>query len=360
MSNEIPQTMKALVQQDKENWIAVQEIPVPKLDENEVLVKVEYIAQNPTDWKHAAFVSVPGVINGCDYAGTVVQLGENLKIALKVGDKVAGSTHGGIYKDKGAFAEYSRIESNMTFKIPDSLKEDEASTFGIGWGTACQALIQSQGHSWPPEKVSEGSWYIVYGASSSVGLFAIQLAKAIGYKVLAVCSPHSYDLVKSYGADETVDYHDKDAAVTKAKEITGGGVPYALDTISEGESWKITAALMGNKGKQLNMLLPGPGEEDQKKYGPGIKFTRTLLYTAFGREFNFSPRAEKPTMIPGSSDDRKFGEEWYAKTAEMIAKFNIKPNPISLRKGGLNDVSAGFQEMKEGKVSGTKIVYKVA
>ncbi|WVQ98678.1 hypothetical protein IAU59_005809 [Kwoniella sp. CBS 9459] len=359
MSASVPETMRAVVQQEKENWVEVKEINVPEPEDNEVLIKIDYAAQNPTDWKHAVGTSLPGVINGNDYAGTVVKLGPNLKIPLKVGDKVAGTTHGGIYKDRGAFAEYARITSDLCFKIPEGLKPEEAATYGIAWVTACQAILASQGHEFPPAKVQEGSWYIIYGASSSVGLFAVPLAKALGYKVLAVCSPHSFDLVRSYGADEVVSYHDKDAAVAKAKEVTGGGVEKAFDTISSGDSWKITAAMMGEKGKRLNLILPPPKEEDQKKFAPGIEMEWTLMYTLHGREFDFTPRGPKQFIIPAKPDDAVFGAKVYERTPEFFEKYNVKPNPVDLRTGGLDDVSDGLKFMKEGKVSGKKLVYKL-
>ncbi|WWC90093.1 uncharacterized protein L201_005026 [Kwoniella dendrophila CBS 6074] len=364
MSAQIPQTMKAIVQQEKENWISVQEVPVPTLEDNEVLIKVLYAAQNPTDWKHAEWISEPGVINGCDFSGEVVKLGNNLKVDLKVGDKIAGTTHGGIYKDRGSYAEYARIESDLCFKIPDSLKPEEAATFGVAWVTACQALLSSQGNAFPPEKVPEGSWYIIYGASSSVGSFAITLAKSLGYKVIGVASKHSFELIKSYGVDETLDYNDpEEEIVKKAKEITNGeGVALALDTISKPETWKLTVKLMSKKAKQLNVILSPPSKEDNDKYAPGITIKSTLMYTLFGKKFNFNPRggSEKPNYIPANLEDRKFGEKVFEKTPEFIEKYGIKPNPIQVRQGGLTDVDAGFKEMKEGKVSGKKLVYKIA
>ncbi|KAK8869863.1 hypothetical protein IAR55_000431 [Kwoniella newhampshirensis] len=357
MSNEIPRTMRALVQ-NEDHWVQVKEVSVPALQKNEVLVKIEYAAQNPTDWKHACFMSEPGVQSGNDFAGTVVSLGDNLSTPLKVGDKVAGCTHGGIWKDRGAYAEYARIESDMCFKVPEGTKLDEAATFGVAWVTACQALIDSQKKPFPTEgKVPEGTWYIIYGASSSVGLFAVSLAKAMGYRVIGIASPHSFSLVKSYGADEVLDYHDKDKAVAEALQITGGGVEYALDTISEKGSYEFTLALMGDKGKQLNGILPIP--EEVKKINPKINVTSTLMYTLFGREFNFTPAAPKDTIIPASEHDHQFGKEIFAKTADLITKHGIKANPVSL-KGGLDDVPTGFQEQKELKVSGKKLVYKIA
>lgn len=78
------------------------------------------------------------MINGCDYAGTVVKLGSQLKAPLKIGDKVAGCVHGGWSKEEGSYAEYAAIDSNMCFIVPDGMKMEEAATYGVGWVTAAQ------------------------------------------------------------------------------------------------------------------------------------------------------------------------------------------------------------------------------
>lgn len=123
--------------------------------------------------------------------------------------------------------------------------------------------------------------YLIYGASSSVGLFAIQLAKAYGYKTIAVCSPHNFSLVKSYGADEVVDYKDPSACSARIKEISGGGVDIGLDTISEGKSYEIAVNAFKEGGGRLNAIL-WPTEED-KKIRPDVEIVSTLMYTLFGK-----------------------------------------------------------------------------
>ncbi|WVQ77953.1 hypothetical protein IAT38_000033 [Cryptococcus sp. DSM 104549] len=355
---EIPKTMRALTQDETTRTASIKEnIPVPEIRDNHVLVKIEYVAQNPTDWKHTAFWSPPGVINGCDFSGTVVRLGTNLKVDLKIGDKVAGTVHGGWAKDEGAYAQYARVESDLCFKVPEGMKLEEAATFGIGWWTAVQTIIDHQGKAFPPNtNVTGNPWYIIYGASSSVGLFGIQIAKVLGYHVLAVCSPHSFDLVKSYGADATVSYHDQAKAIEEAKQITGGGVEYALDTISEGDSFKIIIGMMGDKGKKLCAILP-PGEE-AKKINPKIEIENTWMYTFFGVEFDFTPVAPERMIIPYIAHDRAFGAEVNRVTPDMITKYGIKANPVVIR-GGLDDVLKGFENQRAGKVSGIKYVYKI-
>ncbi|AFR97565.1 enoyl reductase [Cryptococcus neoformans C23] len=357
-SPQIPQTMRAWVQTE-DNTLAIQETPVPQPMANQVLIKVEYAAQNPTDWKHAEFLSLPGVINGCDYAGTVVKVGSNLKTPLKVGDKVAGTVHGGYFKDEGSYADYATVDSDMCFVVPEGMKLEDAATFGVAWVTACQTIVQRQGKAFPPgdTKVSGNPWYIIYGASTSVGLFGIQVAKSLGYKVLGVCSPHSFDLAKSYGADATVSYHDQEKAIVEALKITDGGAEYALDTISEGDTFRVTIGMMGKKGKQLNCILAVPDEV--KQINPNLKVEWSLMYTLFGVDFIFTPRIPNSEVLPASKEDRAFGEETFAKTPELITKFGVKPNPVVIA-GGFEDVIKALDALKNGKVSGKKQVIKIS
>lgn len=123
--------------------------------------------------------------------------------------------------------------------------------------------------------------FLVYGASSAVGMFAIQVAKLYGFKIVAVCSPHNFDLVKHYGADQVVDYKDPEACSAKIKEITQGGVNVGMDTISEGKSFEISVKAFGEKGGRLNAIL-WPTEDD-KKIRTDVEIVPTLMYTFFGK-----------------------------------------------------------------------------
>jgi len=340
----------------RENMKAlVQEIPVPQLGENDILVKVAYAAQNPTDYKHSQCMAPPKALIGCDFSGTVVSLGEGLRnSSIKVGDKVAGAVHGGLYQNKGSYAEYLKVQSDLVFKVPGSMSLEKAATFGVPWLTAGQILALNQGKKLPPAKVGD-EWILIYGGSTSVGLFALQLAKAMGYKVVSTASPHSFDLVKEYGADEVVDYKDGPAASKKIKEITGGGVNLGIDCISEGGSFKICLDAFKDGPGQLNLVLP-PSEE-ATKIREDIKMPFTLMYTLFGKDFNMTPMGGDSTT-PAPKEDWDFGIEFAGKTAELIEKYGIKPLPTRVR-GGLEDVTKGWEDQEAGKVSGVKLVYKI-
>lgn len=119
---------------------------MPEPGSGDVLVKVHYAAQNPTDYKHMDMFSPPGALLGLDFSGEVVQLGSSPSDnGLKVGDRVAGIVHGGLYPDKGAFAEYVKAQSEMVWKVPEGVEMSDAATFGVPWFTACQVRTNARG-----------------------------------------------------------------------------------------------------------------------------------------------------------------------------------------------------------------------
>ena len=182
----------------------------------------------------------------------------------------------------------------------------------------------------------------------------MQYAKLVGYKVVAICSPHNYDLVKSYGADAAFDYHDGAKAGEEIRMYTGGGVTIGMDTISEGSSFEI--ALGGfnedTPGRLECMLIHPKGYLDIR---PRVKISTIFMYTFFGKAFTLT----KGLHLPAIPENRKFGTVAYAKTPEIITTYDIKPNPLEIR-GGLDDINAGLIDMSEGKVSGKKLIYKIA
>ena len=145
-------------------------------------------------------------------------------------------------------------------------------------------------HAWNPSL----SQYLVYGASSSVGLFAIQVAKMLGYKTIAVCSPHNFDLVKSYGATETVDYHNEDECIETIKKISGGGVKIGMDTISEGKSFEIAAKSFAEGGGRLNAIL---WPTDEQKVRKDVEIVTTLMYSFFGK-VSWLGSVSSPRLFP--------------------------------------------------------------
>lgn len=235
--------------------------------------------------------------------------------------------------------------------VPDSLTPEEASTFGVPYVTAFHALVLSQKAPWPPAK--EGTWLLIYGGSSAVGLFAIQLAKFLGYKVVTTASGHNLELVKSYGADAAFDYKSA-SAIEDIKKVTGGGVDKALDCISIASTNEFTAQCFGPSGGQLNVLLtPAARVPDN------VKFAVTIMYTFFGKAFEFGPRGGQKMPFPEMKQDIDAHRKIMALTPEYLAAGAFRPPPIE-NWGGLEDITEGFKKMEEGKNSGHRIVFKIA
>lgn len=122
--------------------------------------------------------------------------------------------------------------------------------------------------------------YLVSGGSTSVGLYLIPLLKLAGLKVIATASPHSFDLVKKYGADHVVDYHDVDKAVAEIKDVTAGGVWKGLECVGGDDNFKLAVKSFGKDGGQLTTLTLIP--DGAEKLREDVKIDRVLLYTVNG------------------------------------------------------------------------------
>jgi NADPH:quinone reductase-like Zn-dependent oxidoreductase len=144
-----------------------------------VLVDVKAVALNPTDWKHIDGHNTKGALSGCDFAGVVAETGQGYTKDWKVGDRIAGFTHGGnqLELEDGAFAERIAAKADIAFRIPDDLSFEEASTLGVGIVTVGQGLFQQMQLSWPTNPSSSGDFVLIYGGSTATGTLGIQFAK---------------------------------------------------------------------------------------------------------------------------------------------------------------------------------------
>ncbi len=121
---------------------------------------------------------------------------------------------------------------------------------------------------------------MIQGGSTSVGLFAIQLARIVSYRVIATCSPHNFDLVKSYGAHHVFDYHDPGSVVKEIKEVTFDGVVGGLECIGGESNIKLAMETFGPKGGLLTILRTV--SKGIEKVRSNVKVERLPMYTASG------------------------------------------------------------------------------
>src|SRR5207253_11346640 len=133
---------------------------------------------------------------GVDYSGTVEAVGKNVT-NLKTGDEVFGGK-------TGAFAEYICVLADRAVAPkPNNVTFEEAASVPVAAITALQGL-RDKGH------IQAGQKVLINGASGGVGMFAVQIAKAFGAEVTAVCSTRNVEAARSMGADHVIDYTKED------------------------------------------------------------------------------------------------------------------------------------------------------
>jgi NADPH:quinone reductase-like Zn-dependent oxidoreductase len=201
--------MKALVQAaygPPEEVLQVQEVPVPGVQDGEVLVRVRAAG---AIWADCAVTrGVPYMlrlvfgprarkqpIRGMDVAGVVESVGPGVS-GLAVGDEVFGWS-------TATFAELAAVRAEQLVPKPTMVSFEHAGGVPMAGFVALQA-IRDVG------RVQPGQHVLVNGASGGIGTFAVQIAKALGAEVTGVCSTENVDLVRSIGADHVIDYTEKD------------------------------------------------------------------------------------------------------------------------------------------------------
>lgn len=217
--------MKAIVHHayGSPDVLRLEEIDTPVPKDDEVLVRVHATSVNIAEWyaMTGLLIARPGqgwrkpknIRLGADFAGVVEEVGANVR-RFHPGDEVVGGRG-------GAFAEYVCVrEEGAIVKKPANVTFEEAAAAPTAGITALQGL-RDYGQIRPGQQV------LINGSSGGVGTFAIQIAKALGADVTAVCSSRNLDMARSLGADRVIDYTREDFTRSERRynlllDIAGG------------------------------------------------------------------------------------------------------------------------------------------
>ncbi|KAK8249448.1 chaperonin 10-like protein [Phyllosticta capitalensis] len=331
----------------------VEDAPIPQIRPDYVLVKTIAVALNPTDWKHIDFIPTEGSTSGCDFAGIVQELGPGVT-SLAVGDKIAGFVHGGNgnNKEDGAFAEYLVAKAGVQMKIPANISWEEAATLGVGITTVGQGLYQSLQLPLPTQPAQTKFPVLIFGGSTATGALAIQFAKLSGLDVITTCSPRNFDLVKSLGASAAFDYNSPTCAAD-IRAHTENSLYFAFDCISEGSSPQICADALSTETSSQKpaysalLTVKFPRQDIDHRY--------TLGYTVVGEEFT-----KFGHNFPAKKEDYEFGKMFWALSQKLLEEGKFRVHQPDIREGGLEGVLEGLDDLRQGKVSGKKLVYRIA
>lgn len=365
---------------------SVQEVPMPSVvPSGLILVKVKAVAINPCDWKLPEFaLSVPTSGVGCDFSGTVVALGSGVS-GFKVGEQVfavnsAYATPGQDLLGTG-FAEYVLANPVLTFRAelkehpalssPDELIKPAppstfegaaavplaASTAGLllshHFNDNIQFLPNGEAKTSIPNAASK--YILIWGGATSVGQYAIQLAKAAGFKVVTTASPRNFEYLTKLGADDTVDYHQEDA-VAQIKAIAGKNLVHVIDTISLAESWKSCYAAIDDEATNINIVAVLPVDDiDVGKLKPGVTMQREYVFIP---SWNIFPL--------DSESPQNDGQRQYVAAAAFVKFLNARiaagkflHNPVRIyAKSGVEASEEAIEYFKTANVSAYKLVVK--
>jgi len=203
--------------------LELHEIEKPSPKEDEVLVRVYAASINALEWRRFTLpkfmvrIFGGGLFEprdkslGADFAGTVEAVGTGVT-QYKPGDEVFGFR-------RGSFAEYVCAPEKFIAPKPANVSFEAAAAVPLAALTALQALRDSG-------KIRAGQKVLINGAGGGVGTFAVQIAKAFGAEVTAVCGPRNLDIIRAAGADKVLDYSKED--------FTKNGLQYDLIIAANG------------------------------------------------------------------------------------------------------------------------------
>lgn len=230
--------------------------PLPKPNDDQVLIRLKAAGVNPADWKSRAglykqfmqlqFPWTPGM----EGAGLIEAVGANVT-SFKKGDEVYGIV-------TGSYAEYALAKANEIQPKPASLTFEEAASLPVGVLTAWGAIETA--------KVEAGQRVLVHGAAGGVGAYAVQLARWKGAHVTGTASAKNVEFVRSLGAENVIDYeatsfetvlHDVDVVI----DTVGGDRPErSFQVLRPGGVFVTVAArLAEDAGKAQNVKAMGAG-----------------------------------------------------------------------------------------------------
>lgn len=351
---------------------------IPELrGDDEVLVQTLAIGLNPVDWKGVDYdfgqPSYPWV-NGRDFAGIVVKAPRK-DSRIKQGDVVFGPSTD--YRDvrKAAYQEYVVTTESNVARVPQGVQVKEAAALGVAFVAAAIALGVSFGLDFSTsgktpgspdflqiarglnplnvpddiraevfssisesERPRPGEWIAIWGANTTTGQLAVQLAKLAGLKVAAVAdlAKGSQRLVE-IGADFQVDRHDPKRAVEVLKAVTGGKLRFGVDIVGSQTASALQDALQkSSPGPQSHLLgLSGVPKEP----APGVVIHKVPIKL-------FHESAVFGNTLVG----------WLEQL--LIAKVLHLPE-VEVAEGGLAGINDALDRLRSGTVSGKRIVVSV-
>ncbi|QNG44179.1 zinc-dependent alcohol dehydrogenase family protein [Sphingobium yanoikuyae] len=228
------------------------DVPLPPVGARQLRVRVHATAVNPLDYQirrgdYADLVPLPSII-GHDVSGVVEETGADVT-EFAAGDEVYYTPR--IFGGAGSYAERHVVDVDLVARKPSNLNHVEAASLTLVGGTVVEAFVSRA-------RLAVGETVLIHGGAGGVGTIAIQVAKAIGARVLTTARAADHAFVRSLGADEAIDHSTEDY-VDAATRLTGGrGVDVVFDTIG-GDTLTRSPLALADMGRVVSIVdIPQP------------------------------------------------------------------------------------------------------
>jgi NADPH:quinone reductase len=280
--------------------LVYEEVPTPEPGPAQILVRVEAATVNPVDVavREDRFPTpkAPPKTLGSDGAGVVEQVGSDIS-SVKPGDEVFFSGLG--VGSEGSYAEYALIAEAQAVPIPAGLTFVDAAALGMAFPAAYYGLVTRGA-------VQAGETVLVQGAAGGVGSASVQLAVALGARVIGtVNGAAEADLVRGLGAEATIDYRTEDV-VARALELTGDKGPDLVHELVISVNLPADVRLLATGGR-IVCTGQGPSPEGTVPIGEALAKDATLLFM----NLNNAKRAGVAAIA--------------REVAQMVAEGRVKP-----------------------------------
>ncbi len=255
--------------------LALREVPEPEITRPEqIKVRLHAAGVNPIDTKLRKrglfYGAQPPAILGCDGAGEVVAVGEQVS-RFQPGDQV-WFCHGGLGREQGNYAEFTVLDEQRAEFKPAKVDWVHAAAGPLVLITAWEALYD-RGRLEPEQDV------LIHGGAGGVGHVAVQLAKLRGARVFTtVSSPEKAELVRRLGADVVIDYTRESVAEVVDRVTEGRGVDLVFDTVGP-EVFRASIPLLAEYGTLVTILDPGEGLVTSEARNRNLTIAFTLMLT---------------------------------------------------------------------------------
>ncbi|KAH6646936.1 quinone reductase [Truncatella angustata] len=351
----IPKTFKAAIMQEAGAQHIIEDRSLAPLEKGEVGIKITATAINPVDWKmrdYKFFLSEFPAVAGSDGAGEIVAVGPEVD-GLVEGDRVFFQGIIGKY-DYSTFQQYCKMPAALVGKTPKNITDEQAGGISLATVAVLTAFYdKATGHGLTPpwdkdgNQVGKDKAIVILGGSSSVGQYAIQMAKLSGFsKVITNSSAAHEQHLKSLGADVVLDRSKQSEPSDFASAVGDLPLAFVFDAISAKSTLLLGVKIVQTTKTQNTYVYAVQMNADEEVKKLGEQEPKTSV---------------KPVLGLGSKPELRYLSEALMKNLGgedgYIAKGLYKPNRPVVVPGGLSAIETALKRNKDG-VSGEKVVIK--